>query len=43
VAAIVRGGGQAWALQGDFSKPAEITRTFAEIGQLIQAAGGVTI
>ena len=31
VAEIVEGGGQAWALQGDFSKPDEITRTFAEI------------
>jgi 3-oxoacyl-[acyl-carrier protein] reductase len=28
---IENGGGQAWALQGDFSKPEEITRTFAEI------------
>lgn len=28
---IVKGGGQAWAMQGDFSKPEEITRTFAEI------------
>jgi 3-oxoacyl-[acyl-carrier protein] reductase len=28
---IVRGGGQAWTVQGDFSKPEEITRTFAEI------------
>jgi 3-oxoacyl-[acyl-carrier protein] reductase len=31
VAAIAQGGGQAWAVQGDFSKPEEITRTFAEI------------
>lgn len=31
VAEIVKSGGQAWALQGDFSKPEEITRTFAEI------------
>jgi 3-oxoacyl-[acyl-carrier protein] reductase len=31
VAEIVKGGGQAWAVQGDFSKPEEITRTFAEI------------
>ena len=28
---IVKAGGQAWAVQGDFSKPEEITRTFAEI------------
>ena len=28
---IVQGGGQACALQGDFSQPAEITQTFAEI------------
>ncbi len=31
VAGIVKGGGQAWAVQGDFSKPEEITQTFAEI------------
>jgi 3-oxoacyl-[acyl-carrier protein] reductase len=31
VAAIVNGGGQAWAVPGDFSKPEEITRTFEEI------------
>ena len=31
VAEIVKSGGQAWAVQGDFSQPAEITRTFAEI------------
>jgi 3-oxoacyl-[acyl-carrier protein] reductase len=31
VAEIVSGGAQAWAVQGDFSKPEEITRTFAEI------------
>jgi 3-oxoacyl-[acyl-carrier protein] reductase len=31
VAEIVKSGGQAWAVQGDFSKPAEITRKFAEI------------
>jgi len=31
VEAIVEGGGQAWAVQGDFSKAEEITRTFAEI------------
>jgi 3-oxoacyl-[acyl-carrier protein] reductase len=31
VAEIVKDGGQAWAVQGDFSKPDEITRTFAEI------------
>ena len=31
VAEIVNNGGQAWAVQGDFSKPEEITRTFAEI------------
>ncbi len=31
VAAIVKGGGQAWPVQADFSKPEEITRTFAEI------------
>ncbi len=31
VAEIDRSGGQAWALQGDFSKPEEITRSFAEI------------
>ncbi len=31
VAEIVWGGGQAWAVQGDFSKPEDITRTFAEI------------
>jgi 3-oxoacyl-[acyl-carrier protein] reductase len=31
VAEIVNSGGQAWAVQGDFSKPEEITRTFAEI------------
>lgn len=28
---IVNGSGQAWPIQGDFSKPEEITRTFAEI------------
>jgi 3-oxoacyl-[acyl-carrier protein] reductase len=33
VAEIVRGGGKAWAVQGDFSKPEDITRTFAEIGK----------
>jgi 3-oxoacyl-[acyl-carrier protein] reductase len=31
VAEIVKGAGQAWAVQADFSKPEEITRTFAEI------------
>ena len=31
VAEIVKTGGQAWAVQGDFSRPEEITRTFAEI------------
>ncbi len=31
VEAIEKSGGRAWALQGDFSKPEEITRTFAEI------------
>jgi 3-oxoacyl-[acyl-carrier protein] reductase len=31
VTAIAKGGGQAWAVQGDISKPEEITRTFAEI------------
>jgi 3-oxoacyl-[acyl-carrier protein] reductase len=31
VAEIAKSGGQAWALQGDFSKLEEITRTFAEI------------
>lgn len=31
VAEIENSGGQAWALRGDFSKPEEITRTFAEI------------
>src|ERR1700678_1314869 len=31
VAEIVKGGGQGWAVQGDFSNPEEITRTFAEI------------
>jgi 3-oxoacyl-[acyl-carrier protein] reductase len=31
VAEIESGGGRAWALQGDFSKPEEITRVFAEI------------
>jgi 3-oxoacyl-[acyl-carrier protein] reductase len=31
VVEIVKGGGQAWAVQGDFSKPEELTRTFAEI------------
>ena len=31
VAEIVKSEGQAWAVQGDFSKPEEITRTFAEI------------
>jgi len=28
---IVKSGGQAWAVQGDFSQPDEITRTFAEV------------
>jgi 3-oxoacyl-[acyl-carrier protein] reductase len=28
---IVNDSGQAWSIQGDFSKPEEITRTFAEI------------
>jgi len=28
---IVRDGGQAWSVQGDFSQPEEIKRTFAEI------------
>ncbi len=28
---IVKGGGEAWAVPGDFSKPEAITRTFAEI------------
>lgn len=28
---IMKANGQAWAVQGDFSKPEEITRTFAEI------------
>lgn len=31
VTEIVQAGGQGWAVQGDFSKPNEITRTFAEI------------
>lgn len=31
VAAIVKAGGKATAVQGDFSKPEEITRTFAEV------------
>lgn len=31
VAEIMNGGGKAWAVQGDFSKPEDITRTFAEI------------
>ena len=31
VAEIVKTGGHAWAVQGDFSKHQEITRTFAEI------------
>jgi 3-oxoacyl-[acyl-carrier protein] reductase len=31
VAEIVKSGGHAWPVQGDFSKPQEITRTFAEI------------
>ena len=31
VAEIEKGGGQAWAVQGDFAQPDEITRTFAEI------------
>lgn len=31
VAEIEKSGGQAWAVQGDFSKPAEIAQTFAEI------------
>ena len=31
VEAILNGGGQAWAVRGDFSKPEEITRTFAGI------------
>lgn len=30
---IVINGGQAWTVQGDFSQPPEITRTFAEIEQ----------
>jgi 3-oxoacyl-[acyl-carrier protein] reductase len=33
VAAITAGGGEAWAVQGDFSKPEEITQTFVEIGK----------
>jgi NAD(P)-dependent dehydrogenase (short-subunit alcohol dehydrogenase family) len=47
VAEIVKGGGRAWAVQGDFSKSAEITRTFAEIEKkhgkldvLVNNAGG---
>ncbi len=31
VADIVSAGGQAWAVQADFSQPQEITRTFAEV------------
>ena len=31
VAEIEKSGGQAWAVQGDFSQPAEIAQTFAEI------------
>jgi 3-oxoacyl-[acyl-carrier protein] reductase len=31
VAEITAGGGQAWAVVGDFSKPGEITQAFAEI------------
>jgi 3-oxoacyl-[acyl-carrier protein] reductase len=31
VSEIVNSCGQAWSIQGDFSKPEEITRTFAEI------------
>lgn len=31
VAEIEAAGGKAWAVQGDFSKPEEITRTFAEV------------
>jgi 3-oxoacyl-[acyl-carrier protein] reductase len=31
VSEITKGGGQAWALGGDFSKPEEVTRAFAEI------------
>jgi 3-oxoacyl-[acyl-carrier protein] reductase len=31
VAEIAKVGGQAWAVQGDFTKSEEITRTFAEI------------
>ncbi len=31
IAEIEAAGGTAWAVQGDFSKPEEITRTFAEI------------
>ena len=30
---IVKNGGQAWTVEGDFSQPPEITRTFAEIEQ----------
>jgi 3-oxoacyl-[acyl-carrier protein] reductase len=33
VAEITAAGGKAWAIQGDFSKPDDITRTFAEIKQ----------
>ena len=33
VAEIESGGGRAWALQGDLSKPEEITRVFGEIEQ----------
>jgi 3-oxoacyl-[acyl-carrier protein] reductase len=33
VAQIASAGGNAWAIQGDFSKPEDITRTFAEIKQ----------
>jgi 3-oxoacyl-[acyl-carrier protein] reductase len=46
VGEIVKGGGQAWAVQGDFSKPEQISRTFAEIerkhgklGVLVNNAG----
>jgi 3-oxoacyl-[acyl-carrier protein] reductase len=28
---VMNGGGEAWAVQGDFSQPEEITRTFAEV------------
>ena len=33
VAEIEKSGGQAWTVQGDFSKPEEITRVFGEIEQ----------